>query len=37
MSFMFEIYENKKKIQRYPLYDDAVLDFENLFTKNWYV
>lgn len=34
---MFEIFEENRKIQRYPLYDDTTLDFENLFMKNWYV
>jgi alpha-amylase/alpha-mannosidase (GH57 family) len=37
VKFSFEIYDAKKKIQRYPLYDETVLDFENLFLKNWYV
>ena len=36
-NFSFELYKNKKKIQRYPLYDETVLDFENLFLKSWYI
>ena len=37
IKFSFEIYEDSRKIQRYPLYDETVLDFENIFLKNWYV
>lgn len=37
VNFMFEIFENDRKIQRYPLYDETVLDFEDLFLKNWYI
>lgn len=37
VNFSFELYRNKKKIQRYPLYDETVLDFENLFLKSWYI
>jgi len=37
VNFSFELYEDKKKIQRYPLYDETVLDFENLFLKSWYI
>ena len=37
VNFSFEIFENSKKIQRYPLYDETVLDFENLFLKSWYI
>lgn len=37
INLMFELYEEDKKIQVYPLYDEVVLDFENLFLKNWYI
>lgn len=37
INLMFELYENNKKIQRYPLYDEVILDFDNLFLKNWYI
>jgi alpha-amylase/alpha-mannosidase (GH57 family) len=37
VNFMFEIFQDNRKIQRYPLYDETVLDFENLFLKNWYI
>ena len=37
VNFNFEIYEEEKMIQRYPLYDETVLDFEDLFLKNWYI
>ncbi len=37
INLMFELYEGDKRVQKYPLYDDAVLDFENLFLKNWYI
>lgn len=37
LNIMFEIFEGDKRIQKYPLYDEAVLDFENLFLKNWYI
>ena len=41
VDFSFELFNSinkkKKKIQRYPLYDETVLDFENLFLKSWYI
>lgn len=37
VGFSFELFKKKKKIQRYPLYDETVLDFENLFLKSWYI
>lgn len=37
VKFSFEIFKDNKKIQQYPLYDETVLDFENLFLKSWYV
>ena len=37
VNLIFELYENGKKIQKYPLYDEVILDFENLFLKNWYI
>ncbi len=41
VNFSFELFNKtnnkKKKIQRYPLYDETVLDFENLFLKSWYI
>ncbi len=37
VKFSFEIYEDNNKIQRYPLYDETILDFENLFLNNWYI
>ncbi|XOB61946.1 glycoside hydrolase [Campylobacterota bacterium DY0563] len=37
IDLMFELFEDEKKIQRYPLYDEVILDFENLFLKNWYI
>ena len=37
VKFSFEIYDGDKKIQRYPLYDETILDFESLFLKSWYV
>jgi alpha-amylase/alpha-mannosidase (GH57 family) len=37
INLMFELHEGDKRVQKYPLYDDAVLDFENLFLKNWYI
>lgn len=37
VNFNFEIYEEERMIQRYPLYDETVLDFEDLFLKNWYI
>ena len=41
VDFSFELFKKtdkkKKKIQRYPLYDETVLDFQNLFLKSWYI
>ncbi|QKF83239.1 glycoside hydrolase family 57 protein [Halarcobacter ebronensis] len=37
VKLIFEVYRNKKRVQRYPLYDESILDFENLFLRNWYI
>jgi len=37
INIVFELYEGEKKVQKYPLYNDAILDFEDLFLKNWYI
>lgn len=35
--FLFELYEDDKKIQRFPLYDTIKLDLESPILSNWFV
>ena len=35
--FLFELFEDDKKIQRFPLYDTIKLDVESPLLSNWFV
>lgn len=37
VKFSFEIYKKDQRVQKYPLYDETILDFENLSLKSWYI
>jgi hypothetical protein len=35
--FSFELIIDGKKVQKFPLYDDIILDFENFNLISWYI
>jgi len=37
IEFILELFEDKNKIQQFPIYNNLVLDFTNLDLKKWYI
>ena len=37
IKFSFELIIDGKKVQKFPLYDDIILDFENFNLISWYI
>lgn len=37
IDFLFELFIGEKKIQKFPLYDNEILDFEDFNLRSWYI